>query len=135
MELRNCPSCGKMFTYLPGNPPVCQSCVKAMDEKFDEVKKYVYDHPRCGIQELCEAMEVTPNQVHKWIREERLTFAESSDIALNCEQCGARILTGRFCKKCKDSMAKGLGNLYKKPEPAPVEKKKPDGNKMRFVQN
>ncbi|MBR6360036.1 MAG: flagellar protein [Lachnospiraceae bacterium] len=133
MELKNCASCGKMFSYI-GGPPVCQACQKKMDEKFSDVKQYVYDHPGCGIQDVCEDMEVTQAQVKKWIREERLTFAESSDLALNCEKCGRRILTGRFCKECKASMINDMGGLYKKPEPVKVEKPKSE-NKMRFIDN
>jgi ribosomal protein L32 len=125
-----------MFTYI-GGPPLCQACVKKMDEKFEEVKKYVYDNPGCGIQEVCDAMDVTSNQIRKWIREERLAFAESSDVAINCEKCGKRILTGRFCENCKREVVNQFGNASRKPEPAQPERKKTqhDGNRMRFLDN
>ena len=136
MEMKNCAHCGKMFTYI-GGPPLCQACVKKMDEKFEEVKKYVYDNPGCGIQEVCDAMDVTSNQIRKWIREERLAFAESSDVAINCEKCGKRILTGRFCENCKREVVNQFGNASRKPEPAQPERKKPQhvGNRMRFLDN
>ena len=134
MDIRNCSSCGKMFTYL-GGPPLCQACVKKMDDKFADVKQYVYDHPGCRIQEVCEEMDVTQQQIKKWIREERLTFADTSDIALTCEKCGKRILTGRFCKECKTNMINQMNGLYKKEEPEIKIEKHSTENKMRFIKD
>lgn len=133
MELRNCASCGKMFNYVLGSAPICQECAKKMDEKFNEVKQYVYDHPGCSINDVVRDMEVTANQVRKWIREEKLSFSESSDIAIQCEGCGARILTGRYCKECKTNMINGMNGLYKKEAPKEEPKKPTHDNRMRFL--
>ena len=57
----------------------------------DDVKQYIYEHPRCSIHEVAEEMEISVTQIRKWLKEERLTFSEDSDIALNCEKCGKRI--------------------------------------------
>jgi flagellar operon protein (TIGR03826 family) len=134
MDVRNCKSCGKLFNYLSG-PPLCPNCMKALDEKFEQVKEYIYDHPRVDMQEVSEVFEVSIPQIKQWIREERLAFAEDSVIGLECERCGATIRTGRFCKSCKDKMARGLSELY--PEEKPVEKlKDPRENpRMRFLNN
>lgn len=132
MDVRNCKQCGKLFNYL-GGAPLCPDCVKGLEDKFDDVKQYIYDHPGAGIQEVSTEMEVSVSMIRKWLKEERLSFAESSDIALECERCGKKILTGRFCKGCKDSMQKDLGGLYKKPEEPKFEKKKTD-NRMRFLE-
>ncbi len=124
-----------MFTYI-GGPPYCQACLKKLDEKFDEVKKYVYDHPGCGIQEVVDEMEVSAQQIKRWIREERLSFSESSDVAINCENCGKRILTGRYCKECKAKMINGLANAGRVPEaPKPEPKRQKTENRMRFLDN
>lgn len=132
MDVRNCKSCGKLFNYI-GGEQLCSGCAKVLDDKFDEVKKYIYDHPGAGIQEVSTEMEVSVAQIRKWLKEERLSFSENSDIALNCERCGARILTGRFCKVCKDGMTKDFGALYQKAPGQKIEKKKTD-NKMRFLE-
>lgn len=132
MDVRNCKSCGKLFNYIGGNP-ICTECAKGLEVKFDEVKQYIYDHPGAGIQEVSEEMDVTVAQIRKWLKEERLSFSESSEIALECERCGKRILTGRFCKLCKDSMSKDLGNLYQKEPEKKVQKQKTE-NKMRFLE-
>ena len=53
---------------------------------------------------------------------------------LLCEGCGEPITTGRFCAKCKTSMANNLNNTFAKPKPAlqqPVKKETKAG--MRFL--
>ena len=101
MEVMNCKKCGKMFNYIVG-APICPACAKAVEEKFKEVKEYVYDHPLVSLKELSDVMEVSIPQIRKWIREERLSFAEDSPIGIDCEGCGCNIKTGRFCPACKE---------------------------------
>ncbi|MGB4657662.1 MAG: flagellar protein [Mobilitalea sp.] len=132
MEVKNCKGCGRLFNYLSG-PPLCPSCVASLDTKFEAVKEYVYDHPRVGISEVSEEMDVTVNQIKQWIREERLAFSEDSMIGLECESCGATIKTGRLCKSCKDNLAKGFSDVYHEAKPAPPKKDARDSAKMRFL--
>lgn len=133
MEVRNCKECGKIFNYMEG-APLCPACVKKMNEKYEQVKEYVYDHPGVSINQVAEDNEVTVQQIKRWVREEKLAFSETSDIGIECEKCGAMIKTGRFCKTCKRVMEKSFNKMYEKPK-APVKKeKKPDANaKMRFL--
>lgn len=131
MEVRNCKGCGKLFNYVTG-PSICPRCTKELDDKFTEVKIYIYDHPGAGIQEVSETMEVSIGQIKRWIREERLEFSEQSMFGIECEKCGAMIRTGRFCHSCKEKLANNLSNIYREPE---VEKKtdRRESAKMRFL--
>ncbi len=133
MEVRNCKGCGKIFNYLSG-PPLCPTCAKALDTKFEEVKEYVYDHPRVDMQEVSEEFEVSISQIKQWIRDERLSFAEDSMIGIDCESCGVTIKTGRFCKSCKDKLSKGFSDLYSEKK-LPIQQKKDsrENPKMRFL--
>ena len=134
MNVRNCKKCGKLFNYVAG-APVCPACKEALEEKFQEVKKYVYEHPGCGITEVSDECDVETKQIKQWLREERLQFSEDSAVLLNCESCGAPIRSGRFCDKCKASMAQTLGSTYKKDKPK-LEPKKKDTNekpKMHYL--
>ncbi len=133
MDVRNCRGCGRLFNYMTG-APLCPSCITALDVKFEEVKEYVYDHPRVGMQEVSEVMEVSISQIKQWIREERLAFADDSMIGLECEGCGVIIKTGRYCKSCKDRLAKGLSELYpEENKPAIKQKTAREESKMRFL--
>ena len=134
MEVRNCRECGKMFNYIKGMP-ICSACAKKMDEKFTQVKQYIYDNPGVGIQQVSEENDVSVNLIKKWVREERLTFAAGSSVGIDCERCGKTILSGRFCEECKKKVTKQLDSAYEKPKPAPVQKKEKENPKMRFLNN
>ncbi len=132
MDVRNCKNCGKLYNYF-GGQPLCPTCLNSLEDKFKLVKQYIYDHPECGIQEVSDEFEVSVQTIHRWIREERLSFSERSDVGLECECCGVMIKTGRYCKECKDKLASGLNSMYKKSTPPPERKKPQNINpKMRY---
>ncbi|HPU63825.1 MAG TPA: flagellar protein, partial [Mobilitalea sp.] len=98
-----------------------------------EVKQYVYDHPKAEMHEVSEACNVSIGQIKQWIREERLAFSDDSVIGIDCEGCGVTIKTGRFCKACKDKLARGFQELYPKQEEKKKIKDFKDQPKMRFL--
>ena len=133
MNLRNCARCGKMFNYI-GGQPICDPCKKAVEEDFQKVKQYIEDNPTASLKMISEENQVSTKQIQQWIREERLMFSKDSPIQLLCENCGEPITTGRFCAKCKTSMANTLNSTFAKPKPAlqqPVKKEPKAG--MRFL--
>lgn len=132
MDVRNCKKCTKLFNYL-GGQPLCPECIKELDVKFDEVKAYVYDHPRESIQVVSEACEVSVAQIKRWVREERLAFSDESQVGLECESCGRMVRTGRFCEACKDKMAKSFESVKPKAVLVEPQKKKSESPRMRFL--
>ncbi len=134
MDVRNCRRCGRLFNYAMG-PIICPQCREALEVKFQEVKKYISEHKGCGIAEVSEECDVTPQQIRQWLREERLEFSADSPTGLECENCGAIIRSGRFCEKCKAGMVNHLQTAYKKePEPKPEKKKEKDEKAgMRYL--
>ena len=134
MNVRNCRKCGRLFNYVSG-PPICMQCREALEAKFQEVKKYIQEHAHASIPEVSEACDVSTNQIQQWLRDERLELCEGSGITLQCEECGASIVTGRYCEKCKANMANRLSDSIRKPEaPKPQPKKDSrDNPKMRFL--
>ena len=87
MNVRNCRKCGNLFNYVSG-PPICMACREKLEEKFQEVKKYIQDNGHAGIQHVAEARDVSTNQIHQWLREERLELSAESGVTLSCENCG-----------------------------------------------
>ncbi len=136
MGISNCKKCGKMFNPFNGEK-ICPDCKKALEDKFQEVKKYVDEHKVAAMTQICEDCEVDQKQVQQWVREERLVFADNSLIKFNCEHCGAVINTGRFCDKCKKDQANVFSNVYKRPaaaEPA-ASKATSSGIRMHTFKN
>lgn len=113
MEVRNCRQCGRLYNYIGGSyKNLCPSCINKLEDKFAVVKEYIEDNKMATISEISEECEVSVKQLEQWIREERLCFTEDSPIGIACESCGATIKSGRFCDKCKSTMASQLGSMY-----------------------
>ena len=134
MDVRNCRRCGTIFNYVMG-VPICPACRDAEEKKFQIVKKFVQDNVTAEIPEIVEKCEVSQNQIMLWIRQERLVFADSSPIGIDCEGCGAMIKTGSLCDKCKFSLAHKLSNSgnTRKEEPRSVRKENAENPKMRYL--
>lgn len=133
MEVRNCKVCGSLFNYI-GGAPLCAACQRDADNKFDQVKQYIYDNPNANIHKVAEDNEVTIGQLKKWVKEERLEFTETSAAMLDCESCGTPIRTGRFCNMCKDKIQNKLGSVYQEKKPE-VKKQTKERDRMRFLDN
>lgn len=135
MEVRNCKGCGRLFNYVQGQQ-LCPACVSSLEDKFQQVKEYLRLNPKAPMNKVSEENEVSVKQIKQWVREERLSFTEESQITLECEGCGAKILTGRFCSKCKNGLISDLSGAVKKPKATLVEpvRKDADKNRMRFLE-
>lgn len=134
MQVANCKGCGRLFNVM-GSEKICPNCQKKLEDKFDEVKKFIEDNPNSSVEVVAKETEVSMKQIRKWIREERLTLSEASEIGIECESCGKLIKTGRFCDECKANLTNTLGGMIKKPKEPEVKKTVRDGNRMRFLQS
>lgn len=104
-EIRNCPRCGKIFTYI--GRTICQNCMETEENEFKVVKEYIYDNPGATISEVAQETEVSVEKIMRFLREERLEIkSENSNMILECERCGRAINSGRFCEECKGDISK-----------------------------
>lgn len=136
MEVRNCRGCGRLFNYVQGQQ-LCPACVADLEEKFQQVKMFLRENPNAPLNVVSEENDVSVKQIKQWVREERLTFTEESNITLECESCGAKVLTGRFCAKCKASLQNDLNGALNRPT-VTLAAPKPKGStkdRMRFLDN
>lgn len=135
MDVRTCRQCKRIFNYLSG-PSICPACKQALEEKFQEVKKYIQDHPGVNIPVVAEECDVDAKQIKQWLREERLELSDSTASFLTCDSCGASIRSGKYCDKCKSSMANSLQSVItsNKPKEPTLQKKDKENPKMRFLQ-
>ena len=106
-EIRYCKECRRIFQYVSG-PVLCNFCKKKDDEEFEKVRVFLRDYPGATMQEVSNVTGVKPGKIHRWLKEERLEVSEGSPVALNCEKCGIRIRSGRFCVDCSRSLAREM---------------------------
>ncbi len=134
MNVLNCNGCGRLFNAV-ASERLCPECRKKLDEKFQEVKDYLEEHPTAGMSEISRECDVSVTQIKRWIREERLTFSENSVEGIECENCGKLIKTGRFCDACKAKISNNLMSaINKEPQRKPSESNNRDTtNRMRYL--
>lgn len=133
MDVRNCKKCGRLFNF--DGEPLCPTCIKEMEDKFFEVRDYIYNNPSASMSVVAEEMDIPIQQIKKWVRQERLSFTKDSGISIDCECCGRPILTGRYCKDCKDKMANSFSSMYVEKEQVQKTQKTSSKGKMRFLGN
>lgn len=129
-DLTNCRKCGKLFHRV--NRPICPECEKALEEKYQEVKKYLREHEDATIGKVSEEMDVSVEQIKKWVREERLYFTDPSSSGIECLKCGVPIAKGKYCALCADKIANQLEASIHKAKVFDSEVKR-DGSRMRFL--
>lgn len=137
MEVKNCKGCNRLFQYI-GGAPLCPACKEALEDKFAQVKEYIYQNPGTSIAQVAEANDVSVKQIKQWIREDRLVLSEPTEDGIVCEQCGVPICSGRYCEKCKTKIATELGSVLNRPSsPSSTSgsnrRTEKTGNKMRFL--
>lgn len=106
-EIRYCKGCRKIFQYVSG-PVLCPVCKKIDDEEYEKVRTFLRDFPGANMREVSDNTGVSPNKISRWLRDGRLEVSEDSPVALNCEKCGVRIRSGRFCVECSKGLAKEM---------------------------
>ena len=121
---------------LSGGTPLCTGCIAKLEDKFQSVKEFLRDNPNASLKTVSEENDVSVKQIKQWVREERLTFTEESQITLECEGCGGKVLTGRFCDRCRTSLQNEFSGAIKRPT-ATLSPKKNNSEKdrMRFLDN
>lgn len=97
-ELRNCPECGRLFTFQGRN--VCPRCREKDEQEYTIVRRYVRDHSGANVFEVAEETGVDEEKILRYLRDGLL---ESKGFAavLECERCGKKISSGRLCDNCK----------------------------------
>jgi len=108
MGLRKCPKCGKLFTKDKDRSSLCPVCKMRENEQLDTLRRYTDHNPDATMDELERVSGLTKTQIIGHIREGRLISMNARQILLTCEQCGAEIMTGRFCRACKTDLADRL---------------------------
>ena len=106
MEVRNCTTCGRIFNSVM-DIKRCPACRKDDEEKFKEIRDYLYDHSGASIEEVSEALDVDRSKILHFLREGRLETI-GDHMVIQCESCGVPIHSGKYCDDCTREMTMNL---------------------------
>ena len=112
MEPTNCPRCGRIFMKI--REPICPTCVKEEELKFEDVRAYVKEHPNRTIREVSEQCNVSVKSILRYIRDGKLEASSGMHGEVTCSKCGVPISSGRMCKKCIGEVGQQVAGM--KPE-------------------
>ena len=129
MEVKVCKSCKHMFQYIAG-PILCPKCRQIEEQAFEAVRDYLRENVGASLADVSEATGIATKTILRFLREGRLEVTKDSPIALVCETCGKRILTGLRCSECEAKMLNSLQQM----KGYLVEKNEDEARaKMRFL--
>ncbi|MDH7576911.1 MAG: hypothetical protein QHH75_03605 [Bacillota bacterium] len=130
MELRNCPECGRLFTFIGRN--LCPACIEQEEASFKEVEKYLEENPGAKVSEVSKATGVSEEKIVSFLRTGRL-IPSGTQLFLECERCHQPISSGRFCSECRAVLSSSLRERSSVPLPqteeAPlIRRREPDSH-------
>jgi len=109
-ELRNCPKCGKVFSYMSNS--ICKECEKAEEDQFNKVRDYLNENPMCNMQVLSDETGVSMKKIMQYLRDGRLQISKGMVGELLCDDCGKPILSGRYCDTCIIKLNQHVEDLF-----------------------
>ena len=129
MEIRNCPECGKIFTYIRTN--LCPACQKKDDELFRVVRSFLVKHPGADIVTVAENTGISEEAVMRYVRDGRISMGiERGAIQMNCEICDVLISQGRLCRACSDKLSSGLKKSIQEENKKVADEQQKQGPRM-----
>lgn len=133
MEMRNCPECGKVFSYLRTN--LCPACQEKDEENFKIVRAYIIKNPSADLLSVSENTGISEAKIIRYLREGRITAgiptADSSKLV--CEVCGVPVANGRLCKACTEKLSSGLKKSIEEENKKAMEEMQKKGPRMHTV--
>ncbi|EGL13529.1 MULTISPECIES: flagellar protein [Paenibacillus] len=109
MNVQNCPRCGKLF--VKGFAETCPACVKDIEAQYVACADYLRQNRKCDLQELHEETEVPMRQIIRFIREGRISIADSPNLTYPCEVCGNPIREHTMCDSCRQRLVRDVNQM------------------------
>ncbi len=125
MGLKKCKKCKKIFAPTM-NSKVCPACIQKEEEQYKIVKDYLWDHPGATILQIHEATGISEKLIQKFVREGRFLQINGVDLMVECERCGKKISSGRFCTECRNKLKDGIDKVKSVSSKELLAKKKAD---------
>lgn len=134
VELKTCAICHRVYSART-SIDFCPNCQIYLENKFREVRNYIREKKNANTADVLEACHVSQEQLHQWIREERIEYREPAKIGISCISCGDMITKGYYCEKCKKSAAFHSKKMNNVAETTKVRKEQisAENGRMRYL--
>ncbi|MFT3983415.1 MAG: MerR family transcriptional regulator [Lachnospiraceae bacterium] len=96
----DCSKCGGNLRYVGIGEYECESCRNIELDDYGKVRTYIEENRGATQSEVSTATGVDVNKIRQMLREEKIEIAPNSVVFLQCESCGAKIRSGKYCDAC-----------------------------------
>lgn len=127
--IKKCKQCGKIFGSF--GTDYCADCAEELDNIFNMVQDYIFEHETAGVVEISKALDVDGKIILGFIRDGSLVLSEGNYV-LQCERCHKPIPSGRYCDECKMTLGKILKGAVPDSEPPKEEEKRKKHARMHI---
>ena len=109
LKVSNCPQCGKVYQNNLRN--LCQECIRSYDGKLNACLDFLRYNRKVTTQQLSGATGVPPQEVHAFIRENRLPLIGYPNLTYPCNSCSAPIRQHQLCVDCRIRIVTEINNM------------------------
>ncbi len=96
-----CRRCSRNFDTSIIGDKYCPACYLVEEEKYQQVRELVKANPGISMGTVAEITGLSSRKIISYVKDERLEYVGESHAYILCEDCGAKIKTGRYCAKCR----------------------------------
>lgn len=118
-----------MFQYEGSE--LCTACRRSEQDDFHVVKEYLSENPGTSVAKVVDDTGVSMEKIMKFLREDRLEIKGEDGYILECESCGSKIASGRFCNSCINNLRGEIDTITKNSQKS--KKTREDSDKFRII--
>lgn len=120
-KLSNCSKCGQLFLSIGIN--TCPQCIKKVEDEYTVCAEYLKENRLVNIYVLSEETGISVNQITQFVREGRISVADTPNLGYPCQTCGTLINKGKLCDKCANSFNREINKVINNSKEEKVVKK------------
>lgn len=97
-----CKQCGGRMIFKGVGEYQCEECGEVAYDDYGIVRLYIEEHKGATAAQIEAETGISQRAIRQMLKEERLEVTKDSACFLQCECCGEKIRSGRFCAKCQN---------------------------------
>ncbi len=99
-----CKKCGGRMIFQGVGEYKCELCGFLDDDDYGKIRLCIENFPGVTIADAEMQTGVSQRTIRNLLKEGRIMLTEDSKVMLQCERCGKKIRSGRYCTKCENVM-------------------------------
>ncbi|GAB6087767.1 hypothetical protein [Alkaliphilus crotonatoxidans] len=109
IKVKTCRRCKKII-HENSLQDFCSSCLKHVEEIFDQIREYLREYPGATAFEIEQRLGIPIHVVNNFVKDGRLIEVPNEFLNVECQRCGCLLLSShhKYCPKCEYEMLKDL---------------------------